>query len=159
MKKIYSFLEKDEFYLVLERIRPTKKIVTTNGCFDILHHGHLTTLYKASIIGDLLIVGLNSDESVRLSKGDKRPILNQQERSMCLASLSYVNYVYIYNDKTSEEFIKLVRPDIHVNCAIYGENCVERNALDECGTELHMVPFVSDISTSIIIERILERYT
>ena len=96
-----------------------KKVVTTNGCFDILHVGHLRYLQKAKRLGDILIVAINSDESVRAIKGDKRPLVPEDERAEILAALECVDYVMIFPELDPIQFLKELRPDIHVKGGDY----------------------------------------
>ena len=132
------------------------KIVTTNGCFDLLHRGHIHILQEAAAQGDVLIVGLNSDASVQRSKGDKRPLIPELERAETLLGLEGVDYVFIYDDETSVRFVDLARPDVHVNDASYGEDCVESVPLKKCGGRLHMIGKVDCPSTSEIIDKVVE---
>jgi len=130
-------------------------VVTTNGCFDLLHRGHIHILSEAAALGDVLIVGLNSDRSVRMSKGEKRPFVPELERAEILLGFEGVDYVYIYDDATSEHFVELARPDVHVNDASYGENCVESVPLRKHGGKLHLVEKIDCPSTTDIIGRVL----
>ena len=142
----------------LQHHRHRRKIVTINGCFDIFTIGHLYCLNKASVAGDILVVGLNSDQSVRKLKGDKRPILIEGERALMIAQLPFVDYIFIYDEETSEKFVESIKPDVHVNDASYGYDCVEKKILDTYGGELFLIDKIDNDSTTNIIERILERY-
>jgi len=134
-----------------------KKIVFTNGCFDILHAGHVDYLAKAKEKGDILIVGLNSDSSVRKIKGEKRPIINQKERAFLLYNLKSVDYVTLFDEDTPEKLIGELIPDILVKGSdwpidqIVGKNIVEQN-----GGKVESIDFVTDQSTSKIVENIYE---
>ena len=99
-----------------------KKIVFTNGCFDILHPGHIHILSKAKSLGDILVVGLNSDLSVKKLKGDKRPLVGEDDRSRVLLSLRFVDYVIIFNELTPLKVIKKIKPDYLVKGGDYIEN-------------------------------------
>ena len=99
-----------------------KKIVFTNGCFDILHPGHIHILSKAKSLGDILVVGLNSDLSVKKLKGDKRPLVSEDDRSRVLLSLRFVDYVIIFNELTPLKVIKKIKPDYLVKGGDYNEN-------------------------------------
>ena len=99
-----------------------KKIVFTNGCFDLLHQGHIDLLFKASKYGDKLIVGLNSDDSVKLLKGESRPVENQNKRRNKLLQLNYIDDVHIFNEETPLNLIHLIRPDILVKGGDYNIN-------------------------------------
>ena len=129
-----------------------KKIVFTNGCFDILHIGHIKYLEKSKTFGDILIIGLNSDESVQKIKGNNRPINNQIDRAYILSSIKVVDYVVIFNEDTPFDLINLVKPDILVKGGDYkGKKVVGQ----DIAKELKIVPFVDGKSTSITIKRII----
>ncbi|MFA5152497.1 MAG: D-glycero-beta-D-manno-heptose 1-phosphate adenylyltransferase [Clostridia bacterium] len=132
------------------------KVVTTNGCFDILHVGHLNFLKQCSDQGDILIVGINSDESVKRLKGDTRPIFPQSERAEMLAALEVVNLVTFFDeDDLPIEFIKDVVPDIHIKGGDYTlESMPETKIVEEIGGEVVILPYTSGVSTSKIMERI-----
>jgi len=131
-----------------------KRIVTVNGTFDVLHAGHLHILKEAKAQGDVLVVGLNSDVSVRANKGPKRPVIPQPQRAAMLLALRFVDYVHIFDEQVPMDFIAAVRPDVHVNGAEYGENCVEAGVVREIGAQLHLVPRIASLSTSSLIERL-----
>ncbi len=131
-----------------------KRIVSTNGCFDLLHRGHVHILREAKQQGDILIVGLNSDVSVRKNKGGSRPILPEHERAELLCSLEMVDFVYLFDEKDCVEFVRLVAPDVHANDASYGENCIESGAVKDCGGRLHLVSKIQAPSTTNIINKI-----
>lgn len=136
-----------------------KKVVFTNGCFDILHSGHIDYLSKSKKLGDILIVAVNSDSSIRRIKGDKRPIMNEDDRAFILSNLKPVDYVVLFDEDTPAEIINKIVPDILVKGAdweitkIVGRDVVEKN-----GGEVKTITFVNDISTSKIIDTILKRY-
>ena len=128
-----------------------KKIIFTNGCFDILHVGHVKYLEEAKKLGDVLILGLNSDISVRRIKGKSRPINSQNDRAYLLASLESVDYVVIFNEDTPLDLITLIEPDILAKGSDYdGQEVVGQ----EIAKELRLIEFIDGISTSNIIERI-----
>ena len=128
-----------------------KKIIFTNGCFDILHSGHVKYLEKAKVFGDTLILGLNSDHSVRRLKGENRPINSQVDRAYILASLEVVDYVVIFDDDNPLDLIKLIQPDVLVKGADYeGKEVVGQ----EIAKELRLVKFIDGKSTTKTIERI-----
>jgi len=131
-----------------------KRIVTVNGTFDVLHAGHLHILKEAKLQGDVLVVGLNSDASVRANKGQKRPVVPQAQRADLLLALRYVDYVHIFDEPVPMAFIAEVRPHVHVNGAEYGEDCVESGVVREIGARLHLVPRLDGLSTSGLIERL-----
>lgn len=131
------------------------KIVFTNGCFDILHLGHIDYLAKAAAEGSLLIVGLNSDDSVRRIKGDNRPITDQRSRSMALASLSFVDGVVIFDEDTPKKLIKMVQPDVLVKGKDYQEkDIVGADIVRKKGGEVVTMDIVEGYSTSAIIDKI-----
>jgi len=137
-----------------------KKVVFTNGVFDLIHAGHVDYLSKAKALGDILVVGLNSDDSVRRIKGDKRPILKQDERAFVLSNLKPVDYVVFFDEDTPEKLISEIIPDILVKGAdwavdkIVGKDIVEKN-----GGKVMNIEFVNDQSTSKIIDLIVQRYS
>ena len=130
-----------------------KTVVTTNGCFDLLHGGHIYILRSAAAQGDVLIVGLNSDASVRANKGPGRPVLSEDERAAVLLALEPVDYVYVYDEPTCVPFVEAVGPDVHVNDADYGEDCVEAPAVARAGGRLHLIHKRPGPSTTALIGR------
>ena len=135
-------------------IRKTnKKIVFTNGCFDLLHKGHRDLIKQSFSFGDILIVGLNSDESVKRLKGEDRPIQNEVERKNALLNTGYVNEVYIFDDDTPLELINLIKPDILVKGGDYTPNeIVGYEEVTNSGGEIKIVPLTPGFSTTSIIE-------
>jgi len=137
-----------------------KKVVFTNGCFDLLHAGHIDYLNKAKALGDVLIVGLNTDSSVKRIKGDKRPIINEDERAEIISNLKPVDYVVFFDEDTPAELINELVPDILIKGAdweideIVGGETVLAN-----GGEVKTIEFVNDQSTSKIIDLITSRYS
>jgi D-beta-D-heptose 7-phosphate kinase/D-beta-D-heptose 1-phosphate adenosyltransferase len=137
-----------------------KRIVFTNGCFDILHAGHLESLRIAGSFGDALVVGLNSDESVTRLKGPGRPLMNEDDRAELLAALECVDIVSIFDEETPLELIKQVRPDVLVKGGDYGEDeVVGRDFVVSTGGRLEIVPLRSGYSTRGLIKRIVERFS
>lgn len=131
------------------------KIVFTNGCFDILHLGHIDYLAKAASEGTFLIVGLNSDDSVRRIKGDSRPITDQKSRAMALASLGFVGGVVIFDEDTPKKLIRIIQPDVLVKGKDYDEkDIVGADIVREKGGEVITMDIVEGYSTSAIIEKI-----
>ncbi|MCX8164640.1 MAG: D-glycero-beta-D-manno-heptose 1-phosphate adenylyltransferase [Aquificaceae bacterium] len=152
-------LKLEELLEVLEPIRKTKKVVFTNGCFDILHAGHVHYLKKAKDLGDILVVGLNSDESIRRIKGPKRPILPQSMRAYLLDGLRSVDYVVIFEEDTPEKLIKAIRPHVLVKGADWAtKDIVGADFVLSYGGKVHSIEFEFNVSTSSIIKRILEVY-
>ena len=132
-----------------------KKIVFSNGCFDILHLGHIDYLSKASDFGDVLIIGLNTDNSVRKLKGNNRPINDEKSRAMILASLQFVTAVILFDEDTPYDLIKFVQPDILVKGSDYlEEDIVGFDIVKAKGGEVKIIDLVPDISTTIIENRI-----
>jgi D-beta-D-heptose 7-phosphate kinase / D-beta-D-heptose 1-phosphate adenosyltransferase len=131
------------------------KVVFTNGCFDIIHRGHITYLNQAKEFGDILIVGVNSDESVQRLKGPNRPINTLEDRVQVLSAMSCVDHIVAFHQDTPHELIKLVKPDIFVKGGDYTrETLPEAELVDELGGELRILPYVKAQSTTGVIERI-----
>lgn len=133
-----------------------KTLATLNGSFDLMHAGHLEILYQASKQADILIVGLNSDESIKKYKSPKRPIVALQYRLELMAALEMVDYVTWFEETDPRELLKKIRPHVHVNGAEYGENCIESDVLKEIGTRLHLVDRIPGLATSEIIEKVIQ---
>ncbi|MCF7888372.1 MAG: adenylyltransferase/cytidyltransferase family protein [Candidatus Omnitrophica bacterium] len=128
-----------------------KKIVFTNGCFDLMHPGHIKILKKAKASGDILIVGLNSDKSVKINKGKKRPLLNQKARATLLSAIEYVDYITIFNQKTPYDLIKTLRPDILVKGQDWSKNQVIGRKIAK---KVVQVKLAKGYSTTNIINKI-----
>jgi len=140
----------------LRKSQPGKKIVFTNGCFDILHFGHVDYLRKAAALGDVLVIGLNGDASVRRLKGERRPINNQEERAALLAALEFVDHVVIFGEDTPYEVIREIQPDILVKDSDYRpEDVVGKDLVEAVGGELILLPLAEGKSTTAIIEKLL----
>lgn len=136
-----------------------RKIVFTNGCFDLLHVGHLRYLEKAKGYGDVLIVGLNSDRSVKKIKGEKRPIVPEKERAEVLAGLEAVDYVVLFDEPDPLSLIRALRPDILAKGADWPrEGIVGREEVERTGGKVVRVPLVRGASSTNLIERIIEVY-
>ncbi|MBX9950954.1 MAG: D-glycero-beta-D-manno-heptose 1-phosphate adenylyltransferase [Candidatus Obscuribacterales bacterium] len=132
-----------------------KRIVTTNGCFDILHVGHVRILKQSKALGDILVVGINSDASVSALKGPERPINNQNDRAELLSSLECVDVVSIFDEGTPVEFIKVVKPDIHVKGADYKPQDLEETPVVEAlGGRVEILPLVPQKSTTSLVQKI-----
>ena len=131
-----------------------KRITTINGSFDLLHAGHLHILREASRQGDVLIVGLNSDRSVRGYKGPTRPLIPQSQRAEMLLAVRYVDYVHVFDEPDPTAFLAQVRPDVHVNGAEYGEDCVEARTVKQFGGRIHLVNRIDGLSTSGLVEKL-----
>lgn len=138
----------------LDKINAEKKIVFTNGCFDLLHPGHVYGLMEASRCGDYLIVGINSDESVRRLKGPERPILAQDDRAMMLSALACVDAVVVFEEDTPVQLIKVLKPDIHVKGSDYsGKDIPERKTVQAYGGQVKFVEMKPGWSTTSFLER------
>ena len=136
-----------------------KKIVFTNGCFDIMHLGHVRYLAAAKDKGEILIVGLNSDKSVNTIKGIKRPIINEDQRAEVLASLEYVDYVTAFDEADPLKLIRAIKPDVLVKGADWPEDkIIGADFVKNNGGQVVRVPLVPEISTSSIIQKILKMY-
>lgn len=145
-------LQRDSIVRIAEAMRNLgRKIVFTNGCFDILHAGHVQYLQKASAYGDCLIVGLNSDSSVKNLKGSSRPINSQDDRAFVLAALESVDYVVIFDEDTPLELIKAIRPDVLVKGGDYAGKEVVGS---EIAKEVHLIEFLEGRSTSAVVKKI-----
>lgn len=142
---------------LVEKLRSEKrKIVFTNGCFDILHAGHVDYLERAKSFGDLLIVGMNSDSSVRRIKGEKRPIVPEEYRARVLTGLRTVDYVFVFEDETPYQVIKAIEPDVLVKGADWP---LEKIVGREFAKEVKRIPFRYEISTTKIVEKVVSLYS
>src|SRR3972149_1897205 len=136
-----------------------RRIVFTNGCFDILHVGHVRYLKSAKALGGALIVGLNSDKSVKRIKGDKRPIVPERERAELLSSIRFVDYVVMFDEPDPYNTIAAIKPDILVKGGDWSlEDIVGRDIVESYGGEGHTLPFIEGASSSRMIEDIVTRY-
>jgi len=147
---------RDEIASILDKIKNEgKKTVFTNGVFDLLHRGHAEYLEKASGLGDILVVGVNSDESVKRLKGDNRPVNTQEDRTYLLASLSFVDYVNIFDEDTPLDLIKIIQPDILVKGGDYHlDQIVGRETVESSGGNVLTIPLIKGRSTTDLINRI-----
>lgn len=133
------------------------ELVFTNGCFDLLHRGHASLLYRARALGDLLVVGLNSDASVRRLKGPGRPLLPERDRAWLLASLRPVDAVTVFEEDTPLELVRALRPDVLVKGADYEpEEVVGRSEVEADGGEVRLLPLEPGRSTSRLVARLRE---
>ncbi|MBI9035341.1 MAG: D-glycero-beta-D-manno-heptose 1-phosphate adenylyltransferase [Bacteroidales bacterium] len=136
-----------------------KKIVFTNGCFDILHLGHIDYLSQAKDQGDILVLGLNSDSSVRRIKGESRPIINEKARATAMAALAFIDLVVLFDEETPYELIQLIQPDVLVKGADYkAEDIVGYDILMAKGGEVKTISLTEGYSTTNIIEKIKKAY-
>ncbi|MDI6777539.1 MAG: D-glycero-beta-D-manno-heptose 1-phosphate adenylyltransferase [Syntrophales bacterium] len=157
MNKIYS---REKLKEELDRLQKEgEKITFTNGCFDILHVGHVRYLKEAKKTGDILIVALNSDSSVRAIKGEKRPLVPEDERAEMVASLEFVDYVTIFHESTPLELIEYLQPHIIVKGGDWTEEeVVGRESVKKWGGTVVIVPEIRGASTTKIIEKIIKFY-
>jgi rfaE bifunctional protein nucleotidyltransferase chain/domain len=152
-----KIVSRDALAAAVERVRPGRTVVFTNGCFDLLHAGHADLLARARALGDLLVVGLNSDASVARLKGQSRPVTPQDQRAYVLAALACVDYVSLFAEDTPLELIRAVKPDVLVKggdwpvaAIVGGEEVAAR------GGRVVSLPLVPGLSTTAVIGRILE---
>lgn len=131
-----------------------KTIATLNGSFDLMHAGHLQIIYEASLQADVLIVALNSDASIKQYKSPKRPIVPLEYRVQMMCALEFVDYVTWFDETTPCELLEKIKPNVHINGAPYGKNCVEAETVAKGGGRLHLVEIVPGLSTSMLIEKI-----
>lgn len=137
-----------------------KQVVFTNGCFDLLHAGHVKYLQAARRLGDLLVLGLNSDASVRRLKGPKRPLIDEEERGHLMAALDCIDYVCLFEEDTPLELITALKPQILVKGGDYTpEGVVGKDLVESYGGRVELIPFVDGKSTTNLIEKVLERYS
>jgi len=157
MKIVYT---REEIKSIRIRLKQeNKKVVFTNGCFDLIHAGHVDYLIKAKEMGDAMILALNTDDSIRRIKGEKRPILKQDERAFIVGNLKPVDYVTFFDEDTPEQIIKDIVPDVLVKGADWAiEKIVGRDIVESNGGEVKTIKFVNDQSTSNIIKIIKDRF-
>jgi len=158
--KLNEIKSRDEIKIIRQKlIKENKRVVFTNGCFDILHSGHVDYLTKAKSLGDILVVGLNSDKSIREIKGEKRPIVNENNRAIILAALKPVDYIVLFDEETPADLIDDIIPDILVKGADWDiDKIVGKDTVLNNGGEVKTIKFVNDQSTSKIIDTIISRY-
>lgn len=153
-----SILSRDDLVSVRRQLKTAgKRVVFTNGCFDILHRGHVDYLQKAKSLGDVLVVGINTDASVRRLKGNGRPIVEEEDRAAVVAALAAVDYVCLFDEDTPHELIRAVVPDILVKGADWSVNdIVGKDVVEGAGGSVHTIEFLPDRSTTKIIEKITQ---
>jgi rfaE bifunctional protein nucleotidyltransferase chain/domain len=141
----------------VEELRAQKKtIATLNGSFDLMHAGHLEMIYQASLQGDILIVALNTDRSIKEYKSPLRPIIPLEFRLQMMAALEMVDFVTWFDETDPRQILARIKPDVHVNGAEYGEHCIEADVVRSHGGRIHIVPLIPGLATSQIIKKILE---
>jgi D-beta-D-heptose 7-phosphate kinase/D-beta-D-heptose 1-phosphate adenosyltransferase len=139
--------------------REGKQVVFTNGCFDLLHPGHIRYLAAARALGDALIVGINSDRSVREIKGKGRPILDERERAEVLSGLESINYVTVFDEDTPRELVRLLQPDILVKGGDWPiDQIIGREEVEAAGGRVYSLPYIEGSSTTEIIQRIVSSF-
>nr|WP_321513203.1 D-glycero-beta-D-manno-heptose 1-phosphate adenylyltransferase [uncultured Pseudodesulfovibrio sp.] len=150
LMSIRTFLKKKAEFM------PGHRLVFTNGCFDVLHPGHVDLLTRTRALGDALILGLNSDESVKmLGKGDDRPLNNQDDRAFVLAGLSCVDYIVIFHESTPLELIKACRPQVLVKGGDWPvDQIVGADVVEKAGGEVHSLPLLEGYSTTGFLEKV-----
>lgn len=151
----------EEISKISQELRKENKIiVTTNGSFDILHYAHVNLLQKAKNEGDILIVLLNSDSSIKRNKGENRPIIAEKERAKMLEALSWVDYVVIFTEDTPNKTLKAIKPNMHVKGGSFIAERIEQEqkVLNEWGGKFKNFELEKDISTTSIINKILKNY-
>ena len=145
--------------IAAEKRAENKQIVFTNGCFDILHAGHVNYLAAAAAQGDLLVLGLNSDQSVKRIKGDKRPVIGENHRAQVVSALACVDYVVIFDEPDPEALIKMVKPHVLAKGADWAEDeIIGGDFVKQNGGRVARIILEPDISTSLIIEKIVNTY-
>jgi len=158
LKNIFKI--SDDLGFVEKLKSENKKIVFTNGVFDIIHRGHVEYLSEAKSLGDILIVGLNSDSSVKMIKGEKRPVVPEENRAIVLANLKPVDYVVIFSEDTPFNLISKIKPDILVKGADWDEDkIIGADIVKSYGGEIKRIKFVENNSSTNIIDKIIQLYT
>ncbi|MBD3393750.1 MAG: adenylyltransferase/cytidyltransferase family protein [Chitinivibrionales bacterium] len=152
-------------YLVFENVEQVRKhvaplraeghtLVTTNGCFDLIHAGHIRYLSEAAAEGDILVVGINSDASVRKLKGPDRPVQSEKDRALIVAGLKSVSCSFLFGEDDPRAFLEVLKPDVHVKGGDYGEDIIEKPVVEAYGGKISIVSFVPGRSTSEILRGI-----
>jgi D-glycero-beta-D-manno-heptose 1-phosphate adenylyltransferase len=150
-----KFIDPEELSLLSKSIKESgKTVVTLNGSFDLLHAGHLYILEQAKGQGDILIVALNSDHSIKRYKGSDRPLIPLKERMSLMSALSLVDYVTYFDEDDPRVVLSKIEPNIHVNGAEYGSECIEAKVVLSLGGVIHVVSRIEGLSTSNIIQKI-----
>ena len=150
----------NELKIIAEKLKnQNKKIATTNGVFDILHIGHIRYLQEAKKLGDVLIVAVNSDSSVRKIKGPRRPLNSENDRAEALAALECVDYVTIFTQKNPIKILEIIKPNVHVKGGDYKiEKIIEKETVEKNNGRVVLIPEVKGYSTTGFIHRIMKKY-
>lgn len=150
----------DQLIPIVKKLKSkNKKIITTNGVFDILHPGHVKYLEEAKNLGDVLIIGVNTDKSAKINKGDKRPINDEKSRISVLAALESVDYVFLFDEKDPRKWLEKIKPDIHVKAGDYKlSRILEKDAVEKNKGKIVIAKVEKGYSTTNLINRILNAY-
>ena len=150
----------NEIIPIVEKLKKkNKRIVTTNGVFDILHYGHVKYLEQAKRLGDILIVGVNTDKSVKQNKGDERPINDEKSRMSVLAALKSVDYVFLFDEKDPRNWLNKLKPNIHVKAGDYKLNqIIEKDVVESNDGKVMIVKAEKGYSTTDLINKIISAY-
>ncbi len=144
-----------EMFSILKPFREQgKKLVTTNGCFDLIHSGHVRYLSESAALGDMLVVGVNADETVRKLKGSGRPVQKENDRLLVVGSLKMVFGAFIFKEDDPRAFLEILKPDIHVKGGDYTHDILERETVERNGGRVEIVSYLNGYSTSSIVTRI-----
>lgn len=144
-----------EVQSVVEPLRSSgKTLVTTNGCFDLLHSGHIKYLSEAARLGDMLVVGINADETVRKLKGAARPVQSEADRALIVGSLKMVFGTFIFHEDDPRAFLSVLKPDIHVKGGDYTKDILERETVERYGGRVEILSFLQGRSTTSIVSKI-----
>lgn len=148
-------LSREELLPKVNKLRSEKKtIATVNGAFDLIHAGHCYFLYEAARQADILIVGLNTDESIKEYKDPQRPIIPLKHRAKMMASISFIDYVTWFEESTPIGWLESIQPDVHVNGSEYGVDCIEAPTVRKYGGRIHIVTLKPGLSTTSIVKKI-----
>lgn len=166
MEKSHKIKTREEIAKISEELKKEGKVVVSiNGSFDVLHIGHIKMLQEAKKQGDVLIVGLNTDDSVRRWKKfqtnpswEKRPIISEENRAETLAALECVDYLTIFDETDCLKFVESVKPNIHVNGADYGHECIEAQTVRKYGGNVYIAKWIDGFSTTKLISKIIDAY-
>ena len=155
-----KLLQLNELVEIVKKLKAGhKKIVFTNGCFDLVHAGHISSFAQAKALGDILIVGLNSDASIRRIKGEKRPIVDQVNRAKLLSAISLIDYIVIFDDDTPEKLVEAIIPDVLVKGKDWaGKVVVGQDVVEAHGGKVSLIDLEDGLSTTNIIEKIRNTY-
>jgi|TARA_B100001971_G_C17738665_1_gene309566 rfaE bifunctional protein nucleotidyltransferase chain/domain len=151
----------DELKNISEKLKnQNKKVITTNGIFDILHIGHIRYLKEAKKLGDVLIVAINSDSSTKKIKGPKRPLNNEKDRAEALAALECIDYVAIFSEENPIKILEAIKPAIHVKGGDYKTHqIIEKDTIEENNGKIVLIPEIKGYSTTDLIKRIIKTYS